>query len=313
MTTSPSLPSTRSGHRSGALQMTGAMLISGTIGYFVLLSGQGPFQVVFWRCAFGLAALLPVAWAFGLLKPGVLTLRQAGWAAFGGVAIVLNWVALFSAYDKAGIGITTVVYNTQPFLLVGLGMIFLRERPGATKLGWLGLAFLGIVAIIGEAPQGDYLTGDYTLGVALSLVAAALYAVAALIAKKLTGVPPQVIALIQVTVGLVLLSPALLAAPLPASAQGWGSLAALGLLHTGFMYVLLYSAIQKLPTPTTAALSYIYPLAALAIDTLVLGIELQPQQFSGAAMVLVAAAGSSFGWGQGLFRRKQAQTLDAAE
>lgn len=282
--------------RQGTLQMTAAMLISGTIGYFVLLSGQGPFQVVFWRCALGLLALLPVCWAFGFLKPGVLSWRKAGWAALGGVAIVLNWVALFSSYDKAGIGITTVIYNTQPFLLVGLGMIFLKERPGLRKLGWLGVAFLGLLAVLGEAPRGDYLTGDYSLGVLLSLAAAALYAVAALIAKKLTGVPPHLIALVQVGVGLVLLSPALFAAPLPSSLPNWGALITLGLVHTGFMYVLLYGAIQKLPTHMTAALSYIYPVTALLVDTLLLGVELQPIQMAGSAAILVAAAGASFGW-----------------
>ena len=37
----------------GTVEMTAAMVISGTIGWFVVLSGQPVMDVVFWRCAFG--------------------------------------------------------------------------------------------------------------------------------------------------------------------------------------------------------------------------------------------------------------------
>jgi hypothetical protein len=36
--------------RRGSFEMTAAMLISGTIGWFVLVSGQPVLDVVFWRC-----------------------------------------------------------------------------------------------------------------------------------------------------------------------------------------------------------------------------------------------------------------------
>ncbi|MFP5429010.1 MAG: hypothetical protein ACLGJA_25040, partial [Gammaproteobacteria bacterium] len=39
--------------RRGSVEMMVAMLISGTIGWFVLVSGQPVLEVVFWRCVFG--------------------------------------------------------------------------------------------------------------------------------------------------------------------------------------------------------------------------------------------------------------------
>jgi drug/metabolite transporter (DMT)-like permease len=45
----------------------------------------------------------------------------------------------------------------------------------------------------------------------------------------------------------------------------------LGIVHTGIMYQLLYSAIQKLPTPITGSLSFIYPVVAIVVDNLVFG------------------------------------------
>ena len=59
--------------RRGSLEMIAAMLISGTIGWFVLVSGQPVLDVVFWRCVFGTGTLLLVCAAFGFLRPGVIS------------------------------------------------------------------------------------------------------------------------------------------------------------------------------------------------------------------------------------------------
>ncbi|WP_163334281.1 EamA family transporter, partial [Enterobacter bugandensis] len=76
----------------------------------------------------------------GLLRRDSLSGRQARLAAIGGFAIVTNWILLFAAYPRASISMATVVYNTQPFMLVGLGALFLAERLTAAKLIWLAIA-----------------------------------------------------------------------------------------------------------------------------------------------------------------------------
>lgn len=58
--------------RRGTLEMTSAMLICGTIGWLVLLSGQPVLDVVFWRCVFGFATLLVACAALGFLRRGSL-------------------------------------------------------------------------------------------------------------------------------------------------------------------------------------------------------------------------------------------------
>lgn len=73
-------------------------------------------------------------------------------------------------------------------------------------------------------------------------------------------------------------------------------LAALGVVHTGLVYILLYGAIQKLPTSLSGALSFIYPAVAILVDVVALGHRLQAGQIVGMAMVLVAAAGAILGW-----------------
>ncbi|TIX03008.1 MAG: EamA/RhaT family transporter, partial [Mesorhizobium sp.] len=85
---------------------------------------------------FGAATLLVICAALGLLR-GTLTPRVAGLAVLGGAAIVINWLLLFSAFPRASISIATAVYNTQPFMLVGFGALFLGERLTLAKLAWL--------------------------------------------------------------------------------------------------------------------------------------------------------------------------------
>lgn len=282
--------------RHGALEMTGAMLISGSIGWFVVASGQPVLNVVFWRCLFGALALLAICAWRGLLRRDVISMRVLGWAALGGVAIVANWVMLFAAYSRASIAVATTVYNTQPLMLVILGAVLLRERIVIDKLFWLGVAFAGMLVIVNAQAGISYGNGSYMEGIGLALGAAFLYAIAAMITKRLSGTPPHLIALIQVSVGIILLAPLANFSVLPVHATGWAYLVTMGVLHTGVMYVWLYGAIQKLPTVITGTLAFIYPVAAIAVDWIAFGHRLQLLQWCGIAAILLATAGMSFGW-----------------
>ncbi|WP_095148182.1 DMT family transporter [Pseudomonas sp. Irchel s3a18] len=288
--------------RRGTLEMTAAMLISGTIGWFVLVSGQPVLDVVFWRCVFGAGTLLLICAGFGFLRPGILSRTTFLLAVLSGVAIVGNWVLLFASYSRASIAIGTAVYNVQPFMLVGLAALFLGEKITAQKLFWLGVSFLGMLAIVSAHGEQGESGSEYLLGIGLALGAALLYAFAALIIKRLTGTPPHLIALIQVCTGVLLLAPWANLSALPQQPGAWASLLTLGIVHTGVMYVLLYGAIQKLPTAMTGALSFIYPIAAIFVDWLAFGHQLELMQWIGVIAILLAAAGMQQGWGSGVHK-----------
>ncbi|WEZ84823.1 DMT family transporter [Rhizobium sp. 32-5/1] len=287
--------------RKGTVEMSAAMLISGTIGWFVVMSGQPVVSVVFWRCFFGALSLLVVCGALGFLRPGILNWRIFAIAVLGGIAIVANWLLLFASYSHASISIATTVYNTQPFMLLGLGALFLGEKITRMKLFWLLLAFAGMLAIV-QGKGGGAMPG-YGIGILLALGAAFFYALAALAAKWLKGTPPHLIALIQVATGVLMMAPFVDLSAYPQSAGPWAMLIAMGVLHTGLMYVLLYGAIQKLPTHLTGALSFIYPIAAILVDRFAFGHALQSLQMVGSAVILLAAAGMNLGWSPATCRK----------
>ncbi|MDR0189011.1 DMT family transporter [Pseudomonas yamanorum] len=282
--------------RRGSWEMVAAMLISGTIGWFVLVSGVPVVEVVFWRCVIGALTLLVVCGLLGYLRLDLLSYTKLGLAMLSGVAIVGNWLLLFESYARASISISTAVYNVQPFMLVMLAAVFLGEKITVQKLAWLSVAFVGMLAIVTAHGSQQNTGDDYLMGVALALGAAFLYAIAALIIKRLKEVPPHLMALIQVTTGALLLAPLMQWHSLSASMDAWAALLTLGVVHTGLMYVLLYGAIQKLPTAITGALSFIYPIAAILVDWIAFGHRLGWLQWLGVAAILLAAAGLQRGW-----------------
>ncbi|MFI0929312.1 DMT family transporter [Streptomyces sp. NPDC021012] len=267
----------------GTVELTLAMVLSGTLGVFVVESGASPFEVVFFRCLFGALALGAYSLVRGFFRGHGFTAKKLGTAALGGVFIVFNWVFLFEAYAATSISFATVVYHTQPFFLVVLGAVFLRERISAGKLGWLALAFAGLVLVSGVRP-GDTAS---LAGLGFALAAAVLYALATFVTKRVTGVRPHLIALVQVLVGMPLLLPFVRFGGV--SGGGWGWLVGLGFIHTGLMYVLMYAAYAKLPTAKIAVLAFTYPAVAMGVDWAVYGHHIGLVQALGVPLIVLAS------------------------
>jgi drug/metabolite transporter (DMT)-like permease len=282
--------------RFGAAQMSAAMGLSGTLGFFVLESGQSPFNVVFFRCLFGALALLIYCHVRGLLSRRYFTPRTLLLASAAGAALVMNWVLLFSAYRLASISLSTAVYNFQPFFLMALGALFLGERPGVAKVAWAVVAFAGLLLLLDLHAAQVSLHDSHLLGLLLGMGAGALYAVTAIIVKRLSGIPPHLLALVQAVIGIVMLAPMADFSALPGSLSQWGCLVVLGVVHTCLMYILLYSAIQMLATPMIAALSFIYPAVAILVDYAFFGQRLDIAQAMGISLILLAVAGVTLNW-----------------
>ncbi|QYY31811.1 MULTISPECIES: DMT family transporter [Cupriavidus] len=276
----------------GTWRMVAAMALSGTIGWFVVTSGQPTIDVVFFRCLLGGASLLSVL----TLQRGWVRMDNArmGWLALGGVTLILNWLCLFSAYAYSGISIATVVYHTQPFFLLILTAVFQREPFPFGRLPWLLLAFAGVMLITGleHGAQGTAMLA----GIGLAMLAALLYAITTMATRRLQGIPPGQIAGLQMVIGVLMLAPLAHPAVGTLTGQAWGALLALGLIHTGVMYTLLYGAFQRLSVVSIATLSFIYPLVAIVIDVAVFDVVLGPLQLAGMALVLLGVIANQLGW-----------------
>lgn len=271
--------------RLGVLQMLAAMALSGTIGWFVLQSGQSVWNVVFVRCLLGTLGLGLYAWWRGQWRSWPFTGRSLAWCVAGGVALVANWLLLFNAYHYSSIGIATMVYHTQPFWLLLLGRVVLGEALTTRKLLALAVAFAGMLLIVQPGGGGS----ASLLGVGLALGAAVLYAVVTLISKQLPKtLLPTHIASVQTFTGVLLLWPLLDNATLWVTGAHWPYLATLGLVHTTLMYIVMYAAFRQLPTHWIGLLGFSYPVVALLVDYLAYGRLLDGWQLLGVVLIIAA-------------------------
>ena len=271
---------------SGIWRMVTAMGISGTIGVVVLLSGQSPLTVVFFRCLIGGAALLGwLSLAGGWKRPDR---RALLWIAAGAFAIIANWLCLFHAFSLSGMSVATVVYHVQPFILILLAGLAQRELPAWQTLPWLVLAFAGVALTTGL----DMVSGAPGLlqGVLFALAAAFLYALATLATRQLPDYAPAQIAGLQLLIGVAVLAPLVDFVPRQIGAGGWACLAIVGLVHTGVVYNLMYGAFQRLPADALATLSFIYPAVAVLADLMVFDTRLTPLQWLGMGMIVASLA-----------------------
>ncbi|MCK0197933.1 DMT family transporter [Ancylobacter sp. 6x-1] len=271
-----------------------AMTIAGTVGAFATQSGLDPVRIVFWRCVFG--SLFLGAWCVlrGELRADRLKARHLMRAALAGVCTVLTWTCFFAAMRMTTIATATIVYHIQPFFVVLLGMALLGERASAAQLGWMALAFLGVVLASGLTGFGATPDAHWVAGIGMALVGAMLYAAGTLLAKGLGDQRPEVTAFCQTLTGIVLLGPfADWSAPIPPTAWPW--LIGIGVLHTGIAYVLMYSAFPRLKTPAIAILTFVYPLVAIAVDWLIYGHPLGVAQGLGLAFIATGTIAGRLG------------------
>lgn len=273
--------------------MVVAMGLSGTIGLFVVTSGQPALTVVFFRCLIGGLALLSWLLLRGSWRP--LSRRDTGWLLLGAMALILNWICLFSSYRLSSISVATVVYHVQPFFLLLLVALSQKELPSRSRLPWLALAFVG-VAMTAGIDLRDARQAGMLYGVLLALAAAFLYALATLATRKLPNVPPAQIAGIQLVTGVVALAPLVDFRGNLGAVHTWSSLLVLGLVHTGLMYNLMYAAFQRLPAAMVASLSFIYPVVAILVDLAFFHVALSSVQVLGILLILLAVVANQRAW-----------------
>ena len=229
--------------------MTAAMIISGTVGWFVLAAGVSPRA----GCSGAACSARWPCWP-----------SAAGWGNCGGPAEPPPGWPVRAGRRGAGAELDAAVRRLRPRIHLGrhhrsshaalhagrAGRIVLQGETGRAqaRLPGAGLRRPGGHRR-GRPAAALHAGGSFATGVALALGAAFFYAIAAIIAKGLKGVPPHLIVLIQLLIGAALMSPS---AALPDQPRAWGLLVAIGVVHTGLMSTLLYSALQR-PRPASSA------------------------------------------------------------
>lgn len=274
----------------GTVLVVAAGLILGTMGIFVIESGQNPMTTVAFRCVFGCLALL--CWAVMTRRLAELKISgKALWGVVGaGLLMASSWGLYFAAIARTSIGMSTVVFHIQPFLTMALGAWLLKEQITRRQVGLTILACIGLAlstGLLDASVLKQNMNHDYLVGILLSFIGAMVYAFMPLVAKKLTSVSALALTWWQCLVGMLLTFwwPLLYGMP-PLSSLAW--LFGLGAIHSGLAYVLMFAGFARLSTGRMAVLQFIYPMTAFVVDWVIYNHSLSLWQWLGLVVMGVA-------------------------
>ena len=279
---------------NATFKLTLSMVIFGTIGVFRRYIPLPSSLVAMSR---GLTGMLFLLLVMLLRKRGMnraAVRKRLGMLCLSGAAIGVNWILLFEAYNYTSVATATLCYYLAPMFVILASPLVVGERLTAKKLICVLAALLGMVFVSGVLETGG---GSSDLkGVLLGLGAAVLYASVVLMNKQLGDVPAWDRTIVQLgSSAAVLLPYVLLTEDIGALSFTPGTLALLmvvGVVHTGMAYAMYFGSLMQLKAQTAAILSYIDPVVAVLLSSLLLKERLGLMGGVGAVLVLGAAMAS---------------------
>ena len=268
--------------------MAAAMLVFGTIGLFVKNIGFPSSFISFARALTGsiFIALFMLFSGHGLDKKSVL--KNLKLLIPSGIAMAFNWICLFEAYRFTGVAVGTLCYYMAPVIVVILSPFFLKEKLTAINVTSVLAAVVGAVLISGVVSG----SAKSAKGILLGLAAAALYSTVVMINKFVKNLSPIETTFVQLSTAAVTMIPyILLTEDITTFVFDRRSVIftlIVGVFHTGIVYMIYFSSVQKIPAQTTAVFSYIDPVTAIILSAVVLGERLDAVQLIGTFLILAA-------------------------
>lgn len=199
----------------------------------------------------------------------------------------------FFAYSSLSVsaGLDSVLNATTPLWAALIASIGFQVSMGRQQIVGLLLGFVGVVVLVCDTFDAGVSGAPLAIGAALA--ATSFYGFAVHYSKRyLAGVPPFVVAFGSQFFSAIVLAPlALLLWPAHAiSVSAWSCVAALGIVCTGFAYVLFFRLIENVGAAYAASVTFLIPVFGIIWGASFLGEELTPMMFAGGAIVLFGAA-----------------------
>ena len=252
------------------------------------LADATPLRFAGWRAFLAGGTLLVVLAVSG--RPILPPRRLRPWVPVLGAVLTLHYAAMFLSPGRAGAGLSSVLANTGPILLVLLAPLLLRERITRVTAAAVLLGSAGVVLI--AWPRSAAGTAIGTIGIMIPLVSAFSSATETALFKRLdTGDALLSIAAWQLTLGAL---PLLTAARWlePDRGLSWtpaftAALTFLAVPGTAFALVLWYWLVQREPVQRLAGFMFLVPMAGLALAWVFFGESVSGLQAAGVALTML--------------------------
>ena len=241
-----------------------AVVLFGTIGMFLRYVNLPSEMVALCRGSLGAVFILLYQKSRNQDINREAIRRNLFWLILGGVCLGLNWIFLFSAYIQTTVAIASLCNYMAPIIVILITPLVLHEPLSKKKLPCVAAAFLGIILVSGV--MGGSGGGNLT-GVVMGMMAAAAFVVIVICNRKIHDIPSLDKSVFQLAVSALTILPYVLiknhGTALNPDARSLAIVLMLGVIHTGFAYILYFSAMHNLPVTTFAVIGYLEPVVSV--------------------------------------------------
>ena len=260
-----------------------------------------PSQIVFFRVLFGFIPVIIYSFYLGVLS--WKHLKHAGhFLVMALLATTIYYYGFAKGTSLLLSGVAGAVSGAIPIFAFILSVLFVAEEK-ITKTKAIGIlvGFIGVVAI-GRPSEQDLMSTNlegvfYMVAGSLSVGASFVYAKKYIIPLKISAVA---LTTYQLGFGLIILA---LVTDYSGIGNIWtevhasvGLVVGLGLLGTGLAYIIYYYIVEKLGAIASSSVTYIPPVVALLIGSLLAGESIEMVDYAATCLIF---------FGVFLLKRKQ--------
>ena len=246
----------------------------------------GPIFLIEMRVLSGLAVLLPLVLFLGKLAEFQKHWKMIATVSLMNMAIPFCFFAFSAVY--IGAGLLSIINATVPIFSACVAYVVYKERLSRSSLLGLLIGFLGVVVLMFNPDESFGSSG--WLAILSALLACLLYGTAInLTVNNLQGVSGLAITAGGLFVSsLVLLPFAFWARPevLPVG-NIWWSVFALGIVCTGFGFVMFYRLIDRIGASRAIMTTYLIPVFSILWGNIFLGESVTLIMVVGCILVLL--------------------------
>jgi drug/metabolite transporter (DMT)-like permease len=202
-------------------------------------------------------------------------------------------------------GFTAILNATAPLFGTIVAFIWLKEKITVARAIGFALGFAGVTILVGWKSVSA--TPSFLLAIAAGLLAAMLYAIAGVYAKKyLSGVPPLALATGSQLGAAIFILPAMPFA-VPTSAPTTTVVLvvlALAFFSTALAYVLYFQLLERVGPTKTLTVTYLIPVFAAIWGAIALQEPITESMMWGCSLILLGTAIAN-GLVTGIFRTRK--------
>lgn len=265
-----------------------ALLLFGSNGVVASRIALTSCEIVLLRSVLGCMMLIAIFFATGHRLTAFKNKKALLFIALSGLAMALDWLFLFEAYQQIGVSLGMLINYCGPAIVIALSVLLFKERLTCRKAAALLMALLGVFLISGQAA----LTGINIWGLFCAGTSALAYSAMVIcnkLAKEITGMENALLQLFFATVVIVLFVGCKQGLYMEIAKTDWLPVLWIGLLNTGGGCYYYFSSIGNLPVQTVSICGYLEPLSAVLFAALFLHETMLPLQVVGALLIVGGA------------------------